>query len=576
MANQEKLYELLQKLELLQKKQNEFSKEIFELRKEINTLKSDVIEEVQIPKEEMRTAEKLHQEKPKPTVRAEQQAVEKVFTEQKTVSKKLESIPATSHEKSYDLEKFIGENLISKIGILITIIGVAIGAKYSIEHNLISPLTRIILGYCTGIGLLFFGMKLKKNYESYSAVLVSGAMTIMYFITFAAYSFYDLIPQLMAFVLMVVFTIFTVVAALNYKQQIIAQLGLVGAYAVPFLLSDGSGNAAVLFTYVGIINIGILVVSFKKYWRSLFYSSFFITWLIYFSWFVFSYRTASHFGIAFIFITVTFLTFYVTYLAYKLIQKKEYSLGDIILLLLNAFVYFGLGYALLQDHKVGKELLGLFALLNALIHFIVSVLIYRQKLADKNLFYLVSGLVLVFLTIAIPIQLDGRWVTLLWAGEAALLLWIGRSRGVRIYENLSYPVMVLAFLSLVQDWSSVYDHFNGHESIVFRPLFNINFLSSALFIAAFSFIAYWLFRRKENDESNGLLDLARIAVPTILIGVSYAAIALELNEYWAIEIYNARKHYLFKLCRVSEEFEECMVGKLYVGFFECTQCRQYF
>lgn len=33
-----------------------------------------------------------------------------------------------------DFEKFIGENLINKIGIAILIIGVAIGAKYSIEQ----------------------------------------------------------------------------------------------------------------------------------------------------------------------------------------------------------------------------------------------------------------------------------------------------------------------------------------------------------------------------------------------------------------------------------------------------------
>ena len=91
-----------------------------------------------------------------------------------------------------DIEKFIGENLINKIGIAITVIGVAIGAKYSIEHELISPLTRMILGYLIGIGLLGFGIKLKKKYESYSTVLVSGAIAIMYFITYFAYSFYFL------------------------------------------------------------------------------------------------------------------------------------------------------------------------------------------------------------------------------------------------------------------------------------------------------------------------------------------------------------------------------------------------
>src|SRR5690606_10266054 len=113
------------------------------------------------------------------------------------IEKKL-PVPKRTTGLKLGTEKFIGENLINKIGIVITVIGVAIGAKYSIEHDLISPLTRIILGYLTGAGLLGFGIRLKQKYENYSAVLVSGAMAIFYFITFAAYSFYSLFPQGMA------------------------------------------------------------------------------------------------------------------------------------------------------------------------------------------------------------------------------------------------------------------------------------------------------------------------------------------------------------------------------------------
>ncbi|MDO9039637.1 MAG: DUF2339 domain-containing protein, partial [Lutibacter sp.] len=114
------------------------------------------------------------------------------------------SLPAKS---TINLEKFIGENLLNKIGIAITVIGVGIGAKYSIEHDLISPLTRVILGYLVGLALLGFGLKLKEKYENFSAVLVSGAMAIFYFMTFAAYSFYELFPQTIAVMFMVIVTV---------------------------------------------------------------------------------------------------------------------------------------------------------------------------------------------------------------------------------------------------------------------------------------------------------------------------------------------------------------------------------
>src|SRR5687768_1136373 len=92
-------------------------------------------------------------------------------------------------------EKFIGENLISKLGIGILVIGVAIGAKYAIDKDLISPLTRIILGYAMGFGLIGFAIKLKPKYLNFSAVLISGGMAIMYFITYFAFSLYHLIGQ---------------------------------------------------------------------------------------------------------------------------------------------------------------------------------------------------------------------------------------------------------------------------------------------------------------------------------------------------------------------------------------------
>ena len=216
--NNDKINQLLAKLEYLSSKQQSFSKEIYELREEIYTLRNV---------KTSRSNLDVKQETVVPSVPTQQESGYK----QQPTNPNL--VPNAVPKIKSDIEKFIGENLINKIGIAITIIGVAIGAKYSIEHQLISPLTRIILGYLMGLGLLGFGIKLKKKYENYSSVLVSGAIAILYFITYAAYDFYALIPQVTAFALMVVFTAFAVVAALNYNKQVIAIIGLVGGYAVP-------------------------------------------------------------------------------------------------------------------------------------------------------------------------------------------------------------------------------------------------------------------------------------------------------------------------------------------------------
>ncbi len=537
MANQDRIAQLQEKLNILLKKQQHFSIELQELHQEITQLKN-------AKKQVDPTFEKL-KEKTTPVATSfdtkESMATIPSKTENKITQQASANVPATEKtnqkndttQEKTNLEKFIGENLINKIGIAILVIGVGIGAKYSIENNLISPLTRIILGYLMGLGLIGFGIKLKAKYENYSAVLVSGALAILYFITFAAYSFYGLFTQLPAFGLMLLFTAFGIVAALNYNKQVIAHIGLVGAYAVPYLLSNNTGNIVAFFSYVAIINIAILIIAFKKYWKPLYYLAFIFTWLIYSSFIAFKYTAETHFAIALIFLGVFFLIFYGIFLAYKLKANEKFKKSDVVLLLLNSFLFYGFGYGLLANHDIGKELLGIFTLCNALIHFIVSAIIYKKKLGDRNLFYLAAGLVLTFITITIPVQLDGNWVTLLWALEAALLFWIGSTKKVPTYKHLSYPLMILAFLSLLEDWDNYYSGYYHEEHMA--SILNIAFLSSIIFTVAFGWInRIQLKHNIATDTKNPSLftRFMSFAIPVTCILSLYGAFYHEIAYYF--------------------------------------------
>jgi len=522
---------LQKKLDTLSLKQDLFKNEIDQLKILINNLASaqNVKSDVKVILEDKKVIET--EKKPVQTQNISSAPTIKVPIEK---PKSIDNIIPKAVKSN--LEKFIGENLINKIGIIVLIIGVGIGAKYAIDNKLISPLTRIILGYLVGISLLGFAIKLKKEYLNFSSVLLSGSMAIMYFITFFAFSFYGLIPELLTFILMVLFTAFTVLASINYNKQIIAHIGLVGAYFVPILLSDGSGRVEILFSYMAIINIGILAIGFLRYWKSLHYSSFIITWLVVLLWYFDAYSQTKHFSLALTFLSIFFITFYLSFLAYKIIKSEKFVIDDILLLLFNSFLYYGICYSILDNHPIGKQVLGLFTLGNALIHFIISIVVYKRKLADKNIFYFISGLVLVFITIAIPVQLDGNWVTMLWALQAALLFWIGRTKKVLVYEYLSYPLMVLAFISIIQDWNSANNFYSPEfANNTILPIFNIHFLTSIIFVGAFAFINY--VKRSPNYSQPEKLnkDIAQIfsfLIPAVLIGVTYYAFFNEIQVYW--------------------------------------------
>jgi len=336
-----------------------------------------------------------------------------------------------------DLEKFIGENLISKIGIVILILGVGIGGKYAIDNGWISPLIRIMFGYAMGLGLIAVAIRLKAKYHNFSSVLLSGGMAIMYFVTYFAYAYYSLIPQTAASGVMIVFTLFTIASALIYDRKVIAHIGLVGAYAVPFLLSNDSGNDFGLFTYMTIVNAGILAISVKKYWRSIFYTSFVFTWVIFGSWFSAKYDQNEHFMLAAVFASVFFAIFYGVAFAYRLVNDKTGLIENAGQVFATSFVYYGFGYAILDSREDLQRFEGLFTGAHALLHSAIAQVVSRIRSNASDVVQVLAVLIITFTTIAVPVQFDGNYVTLIWTVEAAVLFWLGRARLIPLFEYFS-------------------------------------------------------------------------------------------------------------------------------------------
>src|SRR5262245_52877249 len=121
---EEKIKELEARLDKLVQQQNVLNLSIFALSEEINRIK-------RLPAEEKIVSEPVA-EKPKP-VPVQQETiipiVEKTSLQTQTQQTKPGKPLLTS---SKGFEEFIGRNIASKVGILVTIIGVFIGAKYAI------------------------------------------------------------------------------------------------------------------------------------------------------------------------------------------------------------------------------------------------------------------------------------------------------------------------------------------------------------------------------------------------------------------------------------------------------------
>jgi uncharacterized membrane protein len=533
----EKLAQLQLRLDKMVDYQGYFNKEIALLKTEIFQLKK-VNPDIRTIQQPQPNQQVTHQQK-KDTSKSEPQ----IFVEEVKQTQILQNYQTTdSFSQNYNIEEFVGKNLISIIGILITILGVGIGAKYAIDNNLISPTTRLVIGYVFAFGLLGFSLKLKENYEKFSSVLLSGAMAIMFFLTFFAHSFYDLISQPFAFLLMVSITAFTVFSALNYNRQIIAIIGLVGAYAIPFLLSDCSGRVVILFGYVAIINLGILAVSIHKYWNILFVTAFGFTWLIFIAWFANKFEVDEHFTIALFFSTLFFAIFYVSFIAYKLTKNREFSLLNAALLLANSIIYFVLGCAILWQNNETRNFLGLFTLANGIVHFGFGFLINR-KLGSQKTIYFALSLALLFTAISVPMQMEHLWTIVFWTLAFVWLFAIGNLKRIDFYEIASYILMgftAVAFIIYISEnqvnWSQYYNSPTITSILTLSPISNIPFLIGSIFVVGFGIICYLI----NNKKGESALDLdifrfLKISVSSIFLLALYNLFRTEITNYWHLQ-----------------------------------------
>ena len=517
--NQPQLHQLLAKLEQLLQKQDSFARETEALRQEIEALK----------KESNPKPEAVQISKPPISPTAIKEPIPAI-TEQPLAS----TTPANT---PYDnkLESFIGENLISKIGIIVLVLGVAIGVKYVIDHNLISPLMRISLGYSVGFVLLVLTHRLKSHYLEYSVALLSGAVSILYFTTFAAHIFYQFYSFSLCFGLMLATTIFTVLAAMYFNRSFIALLGLVGAYVLPYLLYIDPKEIDLLFPYLSLVNLGILLIALSRNWKSLNVVAFIWTWLIFFGWYITFYRPVPQFVSSWVYLGVFFCIFYGIFLAYKLNKLEPMNTSDVVLIGSNAilFCFFGIRISVVQfDHH---DFSGLIASLSAGIHFLVAYLVSLQDKADPKITRFLSVLGWSFLTLAIPLQFDGVWVTVFWGLEAGLMFVWGRLRSVPLAEILSFLVLGLAGIQIGNSWVTYL------YSYPINPVrfFNGHFLSSIFFacvLVAINFIHHRFLIRSpwiQHEDQNQLL---RFSLGAALVKVLYFTFFCEISAYW-IHVY---------------------------------------
>ncbi len=407
----------------------------------------------------------------------------------------------TFFEKNPDLEKFIGENLVSKIGIAILVLAIGFFVKFAIDNNWIGPVGRVGIGILCGGILVVLAHKLRNNYKAFSSVLVGGGLAVFYFTITLAYHQFHLFSQTAAFVIMIMITVFAVALSLLYDRQELAVIALVGGFAAPFLVSDGSGNYRVLFIYLIILNAGLLIIAYNKAWRLMNMLAFIFTVLLFGSWlFSISYDApAEIYSNGIIFAAIFYLLFFFINIANNIKENKKFIASDFSILLINTGLFFAAGLYCLTEMKK-PEYRGLFTTLIGVLNLIASYFLFRKRKVDTNVLYLLIGITLTFISLTAPIQLHGNNITLFWASESVLLFWLFEKSKINIIQYASLIVWFAMLVSLMIDWANIY----ADATIAVRIVANKAFITG--FYSAIASYVLFILRNKMPEEENLIFD----------------------------------------------------------------------
>lgn len=139
-------------------------------------------------------------------------------------------------------------------GVCVGLAGIFL-VRYSIETGLLGPTQRIIGATAAGLGLHALAEYLYRKtgtpHPSFAA-LAGGASISLYAAILAALHLYQLVNPGFAFAVLAVVSVATMLLALRYGP-VLAILGILGAYVVPILVSNNSGNILGALAYSVII-----------------------------------------------------------------------------------------------------------------------------------------------------------------------------------------------------------------------------------------------------------------------------------------------------------------------------------
>ena len=354
--------------------------------------------------------------------------------------------PVKSRTKE-EWEALIGGKLLNRIGALALILGVGFFLQYAFANDWITEPVRVVIGVLLGLALLVGAARSASGgLQIFAQGLVGAGIAILYLSAYASFNYYHILAQPLAFVFMSAVTVITFTQAFRYNSIVVALIGCLGGFLTPFLLSTGEVNPAGLFTYLALLNLGLLVVAWRRdSWISIEPLSMAGTYLIYSLWLGADYA-ASYFVPGLLFLALFWIMFHAVHIARVARNVASYPRFRLTLASLHGLVVYILLYALMNvDHPEGRVT----ATLVLAVLYGAASLAVRPKGGVEGVFLHSALTAAVLVVVATGIQFKGMELVRYWSVEALALTWAGARGRFRLVWAGGLALYAIGFLLLL-------------------------------------------------------------------------------------------------------------------------------
>ncbi len=413
----------------------------------------------------------------------------------------------------------LGGKFFTGVGVVAIICAVGFFLRYAFENDLINEFGRVALGVFVGLILLVIGEVTRKKFPNYGQALTGGGLGVLYVSFYAAFSFYGLMAQPMAFFAMILVTGAGILLSLRQNSIGLAMFAQIGGFLTPLLINSGSSSPHVLFLYVILLDLAIFLTAFYKLWQPLSLTGIIGTAITYAYWHMHFYA-AAQFLPAFLYLSLFFAIFLCIPFIQYFVKKALENSWDLLVTTLSPLLYFWASYSIIDP--LYPEASGLFTAALGIFYCMLAMLVGegRRTAPLFRHFLLSSGFIL--LAIAVPVQFESKWVIIAWAAEALVFIVTGFKMKFGTYRFLGNGLLLMTLFRILV--------FEGNLPFRAQPFFNDRFLAYAAFFIAAASAAYIYRRHKQDVEENEKSLFSILAMGAAFAGLF--GFTLEIHDFF--------------------------------------------